>query len=47
MLEITLTGVVDEAIVEELTKTTQRFRGKLEEVTLIEVNENEPKRGKA
>jgi hypothetical protein len=46
MIESALVGVMDEETVGELTKAAQRFRGKIVKVTIIEVKENELKRGR-
>ena len=41
MMETTLSGVMDDELIDELTKVAQRFKGKLVKVTIIEVNEQE------
>jgi hypothetical protein len=46
MIETVLAGVMDEEMVGELTKAVQRFRGKVVKSTIIEVQENESKRGR-
>jgi hypothetical protein len=43
MMETALTGVMDDEMIEELSKSAQRFRGKLVKIVIQEVNDQERK----